>query len=438
MPGALLLARRVYQERDREGGRPIRKLRSILTPMVLAISLAAIGPIAAATPLETQLEAELIARAGERYGLDLRSDPALREAARELTVVRAAGADIDPHEFLRAAESAHGVLDPFPYVLLGEATPKRLATLPDDLLAALGRMPLEERRLYTHVAVALLETGERRPAIFGPRVCFATLLLTQRAISFSPLPDDLQAGERFLFDGEIHAPFREPQVFVTWPDGASEELTNLALEPGHFRCWIRLERGDGEYQIEVLGRNDMGPRVLGLGSLMVNAAGRATPHAMILAAARTGSLEIRRAARPESSTVMTVDGAESRLLTLLNRDRRHAGLAELCIDPALAQMARAHSRDMCEHRFFAHVSPKTGRLLERAQAVGVRFQRLAENIATHTDVDEAEAALLRSPGHRKNILDADFTRVGIGVAFATDADGQRRVYVTQNFMTPMP
>jgi len=93
---------------------------------------------------------------------------------------------------------------------------------------------------------------------------------------------------------------------------------------------------------------------------------------------------------------------------------------------------------MSEHGFFAHVSPRTGRLLERATSAGLRFARLGENIAVHRDVDEAEAALLRSPGHRKNILDPQFTRVGIGVAFHTSASGEPQVYVTQNFMLPAP
>jgi uncharacterized protein YkwD len=64
----------------------------------------------------------------------------------------------------------------------------------------------------------------------------------------------------------------------------------------------------------------------------------------------------------------------------------------------------------------------------------LQYQRVAENIAVHRDVDEAEAALLRSPGHRANLLDPEFECVGVGVAFATDADGNRRVYVTQNFL----
>ena len=81
-------------------------------------------------------------------------------------------------------------------------------------------------------------------------------------------------------------------------------------------------------------------------------------------------------------------------------------------------------------------APRAGNLAERARAAGIRFSRLAENIAVNRNVEEAEAALLRSPGHRMNLLSPDFTRLGVGVAFDRDGQGERRVYVTENFLVP--
>jgi uncharacterized protein YkwD len=91
---------------------------------------------------------------------------------------------------------------------------------------------------------------------------------------------------------------------------------------------------------------------------------------------------------------------------------------------------------MRDHEFFAHVSPRNGHLADRAERVRVSYRRLGENIAVGLNVREAEKALLRSPGHRMNLLDPEFTHVGIGVVFATDAAGQRRVFVTQDFLIP--
>jgi len=200
-----------------------------------------------------------------------------------------------------------------------------------------------------------------------------------------------------------------------------------------------LDAGPGEYQLEVLARDDMGPRVLGLCSLHALPAGQRPVHERLLAAAREGTLAAPKRPLPESTVpTATPAEAEQRMLFLLNRDRRRAGLRPLELDPELETMARAHSRDMLRNDFFAHVSPRSGRLVERAESAGVRYARLGENIAVHGDVDAAEAALLRSPGHRVNILDPSFTHVGIGIAFGTDTDGERRMYITQNFMVPAP
>src|SRR4029453_15044569 len=113
---------------------------------------------------------------------------------------------------------------------------------------------------------------------------------------------------------------------------------------------------------------------------------------------------------------------------LIMRDRKRAGVPVLQSDPMLTAMARAHSRDMEDHGFFAHTRPRPGRLAERAERIGLNSRRRTENIALHADVEEAEAALLRSPGHRSNLLDPEFTHVGVGVATVTDKEGNRRVY----------
>ena len=412
----------------------MRSQSAWIATLTLVAAAACTGGERQEAALEERFATDVALRAADAYGVELRADPALAEVARELASMHAADVDVETHEFVRQAASARGILDPFPYVFCASAPATRFGDVQRQLLDNLRAMSVEERRLYTHLACGVVPARDR--SWFGPRRLFVVALLTQRALSFAPLPQEPLPGERFQFDGAVHPPFREPQVFVTWPDGHAVELDNLALEPGRFRSWVRLDHGPGEYQIEVLGRYDRGPRVLGLCSVHARDAGEVTPHQRFVAAALRGDVPRRRPSPPVLSAPQTVGEAEGRLYDLLNRDRARAGLRRLAPDSTLARMARAHSRDMRDNGFFAHVSPTTGRLLERADRVALRFRRLAENIAVHRDVDEAEAALLRSPGHRKNILDAEFTRVGVGVAFATDVDGQRRVYVTQNFMIP--
>ena len=187
-----------------------------------------------------------------------------------------------------------------------------------------------------------------------------------------------------------------------------------------------------------MGRYDLGPRVLGLCSLYPGETARPTRHERLLAAARQGTLETARPAAALAPAPITETEAEARLLVLVNQDRRRAGLPALQPAAALGALARSHSRDMREHDFFAHVSPRTGKLSDRAEAAGIRYRRLAENIAVNRDVDNAEAALLRSPGHRMNLLSPQFTRIGVGVAFDQDSQGNRRLHVTQVFMLPAP
>lgn len=118
------------------------------------------------------------------------------------------------------------------------------------------------------------------------------------------------------------------------------------------------------------------------------------------------------------------------LLTWINEARAAEGVAPLAADARLSAVAEAHSLDMASHRFFSHSSPSTGAPADRASAAGVGFRSLAENIAMNQSVREAHVALLRSPGHRANLLNGELRRVGLGVVRASDG-----VYVTQLFVT---
>jgi uncharacterized protein YkwD/uncharacterized membrane protein required for colicin V production len=110
--------------------------------------------------------------------------------------------------------------------------------------------------------------------------------------------------------------------------------------------------------------------------------------------------------------------AEARMLKLLNDERAHAGLKPLTTDPALVQAARLHSRDMLAQGYFAHVNNEGKSPADRARAAGVRFMATGENLALAPTVELAHRGLMESPGHRANILGAQWSRVGIGVADA--------------------
>lgn len=128
-------------------------------------------------------------------------------------------------------------------------------------------------------------------------------------------------------------------------------------------------------------------------------------------------------------TTASVTAQEQIAGNLLNLDRSNYNLAELTIDPALSRIARLKSEDMRDHRYFAHVSPTYGDVRDMLSKLGYAYTAAGENIAHHSTVEKAQAALISSPGHRRNILSRGYTKVGVGVAL----DESGYVYLTQIF-----
>jgi uncharacterized protein YkwD len=107
--------------------------------------------------------------------------------------------------------------------------------------------------------------------------------------------------------------------------------------------------------------------------------------------------------------------AEARVLALVNEQRRLAGCGVLAADPALSGVARAHSADMRDRAFFAHVNLDGEDPFERAEHAGTVAR--AENIARgQADPAAVVTSWMNSPGHPANILDCGLRTLGVGVA----------------------
>ena len=114
---------------------------------------------------------------------------------------------------------------------------------------------------------------------------------------------------------------------------------------------------------------------------------------------------------------------------LLNSDRRRYNLPALAIDPTLSSIARIKSQDMLTGGYFAHTSPTYGDVRDMLTHFGYAYTAAGENIARYGSLDKAHAALMSSPGHRRNILSSAYTKVGVGIAL----NAQGHVYLTQIF-----
>jgi uncharacterized protein YkwD len=137
---------------------------------------------------------------------------------------------------------------------------------------------------------------------------------------------------------------------------------------------------------------------------------------------------------------------ERQMWALVNRDRldpatsaETGGRAQpLRWNEALAAVARAHSRDMLEQRFFDHVDREGKTLSARINAAGIPWRALGENIAIDGTVPGAEAAFMNEPrfqsNHRANILNVNYTDVGIGIVQGPNGS----LYITQDFVAIPP
>jgi uncharacterized protein YkwD len=118
---------------------------------------------------------------------------------------------------------------------------------------------------------------------------------------------------------------------------------------------------------------------------------------------------------PRGLTVWPDPDSESVMLRLVNQERSLAGRPALVADDRLREVARAHGEEMFRLGYFAHDSPTAGSPFDRLKRAGIKYAAAGENLAYAPTVEAAHRGLMESPDHRRNILDPEFRRVGIGV-----------------------
>ena len=127
-------------------------------------------------------------------------------------------------------------------------------------------------------------------------------------------------------------------------------------------------------------------------------------------------------------------GNESDFVSRVNSTRASVGLPPLAVDGQLVGLARSWSTQMRNGTcgggaFICHASPLSS-------GVSHNWAKLGENVGTGPTVGDVMAAFIASPGHYANIVDPEFTHIGVGVVW----DGSR-LYTTHRFMklqTPAP
>ena len=139
----------------------------------------------------------------------------------------------------------------------------------------------------------------------------------------------------------------------------------------------------------------------------------------------------------QSSAVQITDD-EQRFIDLVNRERLERGLNALTIDPMLVKVSREHCKEMADKNYFDHISATPGMRTALDRYVSKLGHQptwilIGENLfyCSIEDVNRGHTCLMNSPGHRDNILNGRFRRIGVGVYKAADGE----FWVTQMFLS---
>jgi uncharacterized protein YkwD len=356
--------------------------------------------------LAAQIAAEIAASRRRRGQSPLVRDGRLDRVASDVT--RATGSRrAPPPEAIAFLLWHYGVVEPEPnlFLLRGDdgAEAAAVAALPAQFAGAAASSD------WRRVGIGVERTAGQWSA---------AIILQEKNLDIEPVPRRLAGDRPVTMAGRIRAALRAPQVLVTPPGRPVVRLPTM-VRRDTFSSRLDCGQGPGVYQVEISAQDERGPRVL-------------------------ANFPVYCGVVPPTSFAITTDAVppttdpailEQQVLDLLDRDRREHGLPHLTRDARLAAVARRYSREMAETGEVAHVSARTGSVIDRVRGAGVTPAPtiLAENVGSAASAGDAERAFMGSPGHRDNVLNPEVTHVGVGVAVGREEGGTVPLYFTQIF-----
>ncbi|HET7737141.1 MAG TPA: CAP domain-containing protein, partial [Tepidiformaceae bacterium] len=139
---------------------------------------------------------------------------------------------------------------------------------------------------------------------------------------------------------------------------------------------------------------------------------------------------------PEVGAVGGMSGLESQMFQLMNAERAANGLPAYAYDASLSRVARIRGHQMIDQGYFGHRDPFGFTMyVELLNHFGFGFRYAGENLVMNGYAYDVSASLaveglMNSPTHRANMLNAGFTRVGVGEV----TDGAGGHYYTLIFL----
>ena len=128
------------------------------------------------------------------------------------------------------------------------------------------------------------------------------------------------------------------------------------------------------------------------------------------------------------------------VVNLVNVERAKADLDPLTVDTQLTLAAQEHSESMASDDFFSHTGTDGSTPFERMKEAGYEYQAAGENLAaSYTTPESVVSAWMNSSGHRSNILNSNFTEIGVGYTLLANDTGSVNYnhYWSQSFGTPL-
>ncbi len=346
---------------------------------------------------------DVIARAQKAAGVELSSDATLARGAACLAKFARKGQTLTAG-LVRFCAEATGAYEAVLVPLVGESSASQ------NLLEALTRFFRSEARdrALTHYGAANVRDSSSQT--------LAVLASLRRGSFELASGADLCKQRRVTFTGEVTRGHAGMRAFLTLPNGSVSALP-LQQQGRAYRGEAAFDAGNGRYQIEVLADSSEGPHVVANRALFVCAKPPEAPPASAFGAPDGGA------------------NKDTRMLELMNAERRRANLPPLAIDAPVTAVAHAHAADMQKKGYFAHTAKDGATLGDRLRRAGIAFQRATENLSSAPSAEDAHQSLMGSPGHRKNILDPEVTHVGIGVVPQPLSNGQPNFIFVVNFVS---
>lgn len=129
------------------------------------------------------------------------------------------------------------------------------------------------------------------------------------------------------------------------------------------------------------------------------------------------------------------DSYTFRIFTLINAERIKSRLTELLWDDDVAKISLEYSKKMAKENFFGHFDSHGQDVLKRAKSAKLKdWSKIGENLFSIEQTESFDGFAvknwMKSPTHRQNILDPEWTTTGIGIAESKDGE----IFITQVFI----